>query len=246
MANTLIKTSNQTIGRGRVLFKKTGESGYRDLGNCPDFAFSTTSETLKHFDSRSGVQVQDKEIVIRTEYGMSFTMDSINHENLAMLLLGTAATVAVAGATGETFSFTDVTPGYTYDLGGRNVANVVVTGKTVDVDYTVDAARGHIVILESGTITAGSTVAGTYDITAHSYDRTQSGGEAVEGTMLFIANNPEGDDVDYVIPDIKVTPNGDFNVKAQEWQSMSMQGAISVLDDGTPAITANGQPYTPA
>lgn len=249
MASTIKKTKNQTLGRGKIKFRKAGETGFRYLGNTPSFGITVTTESLRHFNSDSGVRVQDKQVPVSTEYAGSLVTDNVNHENLAMLLLGEASTVSVSSATGETAQFTGVSQGYTYDLGARQVSNVAVqvgaTPMTVTTDYTVDAARGHIEIVEGGGIADGDTIDVTFDVAAHSYDRSVSSGNAVEGTILFVADNPEGDDIDYVIADAKLTPNGEFAIKAEEWQQLPFNVEISVPDDGTPAISANGQPYTP-
>lgn len=245
MADPKRKTTNQTLGRGRIYFKKTGDSGYRYIGNTPAFGLSVTSDTLKHFSSDTGVKVQDKEIVISTEYAGSLTTDNVNHENLAMMFLGTSATVAVASATGASVTFNDVVLGNVFDLGKRNVSNVVITGKTLGTDYTVDAVNGLLTIPETSTIVAGSDVTVTFDNAAYSYDRTVSAGTAVEGSLMFIANNPEGDDIDYRIPDVKMMPNGELAIKAEEWQQLPFNLVISAPDDGSPTITMNGRPYTP-
>lgn len=249
MASTLRKTSNQTLGRGKIFMKKQSESGYRYLGNTPAFSVTVTTESLKHFNSDTGVKTQDKEVPISTEYAGALTTDNVNHENLAMMLLGSAATVSVSSTTGATKTFANVKQGYLYDLGNRKVSNVVVkvsaATKVVDTDYTLDAERGHLTIIEGGGIADDASVDVTFDVAAHSYDKSVSAGNAVEGTILFRADNPEGDDIDYVIPDAKLTPNGEFQIKAEEWQQLPFNISISVPDDGSPAISANGQPYTP-
>lgn len=245
MADPKRKTTNQTLGRGKIYFKKLGDSGYRYLGNTPAFGLSVTSETLKHYNSDSGVRVQDKEIVVQTEYAGTLTTDNVNHENLAMMFLGSASTVVVSSGTSNSVTFNDVVLGNVFDLGKRNVSNVAITGKVLGTDFTVDTVNGLLTILETGTIVAGSDVTVTFDNAAYSYDKTVSAGTAVEGSLMFIANNPEGDDIDYRIPDVKMMPNGEFAIKAEEWQQLPFNLVISQPDDGSPTITANGRPYTP-
>lgn len=245
MADPKRKTTNQTLGRGRILFKKLGDSGFRYIGNTPSFGLTVTSETLKHYNSDSGVKVQDKEIVVQTEYQGSLVTDNVNHENMAMLLLGSAATVAVGSGTAVTATFNDVVLGNVFDLGKRNVSSVVIAGKVLGTDYTVDAVNGLVTIPETSTIAAGSDVTVTFNNAAYSYDKTVAAGTAVEGAVMFVSNNPEGDDNVYLIPDVKMTPNGEFAIKAEEWQQLSFNLAISVPDNGDPAITINGRPYTP-
>lgn len=249
MPNTLRETKQQTLGRGKILFQEAGASGFRYIGNTPAFGITITTESLRHFNSDSGVRVQDKQVPVSTEYAGSLTTDNINYENLAMLLLGSASTVSVSSATGESESFTSVKQGDTYALASRKVGSVVVevsaAAKTLGTDYTVDLERGHITIVEGGGIADGDTMDVTYNITAHSYNKAVSAGNAKEGSLLFIADNPEGEDIDYLIADCKLTPNGEFAIKAEEWQQLPFNVEISVPSDGTPAISANGQPFTP-
>lgn len=249
MPNTLTETKQQTLGRGKIYFKETGQSGFRYLGNTPSFGLTITTESLRHFNSDSGVRVQDKQVPISTEYAGALVTDNVNYQNLAALLLGTAATVTQTSATGETAQFAAVEQGALYDLGAKQVSAVVVevatVAKTLGIDYTVDLARGHILIVKGGTIADGATVDVTFNRAAISYNRAVSAGNAKEGSLLFVADNPEGENIDYLIPDAKMTPNGEFQIKAEEWQQLPFNIEISVPDDATPAITANGQPYTP-
>lgn len=250
MPNTIRETKNQTIGRGKIHFKENGASGYRYLGNTPAFGLSVTTESLRHMNSDAGIKVQDLQVTVSTEYAGSLTTDNVNYENLAMLLLGSASTVSVSSATGETESFASIKQGDTYVLASRKVASVVVevssAAKTLGTDYTVDLERGHITIVEGGGIADGATIDVTYNITAHSYNKAVSANDAKEGSLLFVADNPEGENIDYVIADCRLTPNGEFAIKADEWQQLPFNVEISVPTDGTPAITANGQAFVPA
>lgn len=244
-----INRENITIGKGQCYFKAKGETGYRPFGNTPNFAFTVTTETLKHFDSRKGVRTQDREVQVEVSYGGSFTADHIQSENMAIFLQGDNNVVAVAGATDTEITFEDVKLGYMYELGSKNVAGVTgVKGATplvLNTDYSLDVKNGTVTLLPDSTVIIdGDDVEFTFDITAHSYERVSSGAKVIEGSFRFVADNPEGENKNFLMADVKITPNGDFSVITEEWQNLPFTLLISAPTGGS-AITCDGEPYTP-
>jgi hypothetical protein len=254
---------NQTLGRGEVHFSrfKTGGGGYvpegfRYLGNTPSYALTIGSSKLDHFNSDRGIRTKDKSIVIETTVTGKFDADDIQYESLAWFFFGTAATVTQTSATSATETFTGVIAGLSYQIGltdalpggVKGVSNVVVTvsstAKTAGVDYLVDPDRGVITIVEGGTITSGANVLVTYDRLARSYKQVISGTQQVSGAMQFRSYNPEGEKIDFYLPYVSLSPNGDFALKAdQAWQSLPFN--VEILNaPGRAAIYANGQPYS--
>lgn len=240
-------TENISLGRGDLLFREKGKSGYAYIGNTPSFGVTVNTEMLKHMNSSRGIRVQDREIPVQTDYSASFVTDNVTHENLARMFQGDSATVTVAAAPAQTQTFTAVAKQDRLRLAQRKVANVVVkigaATKVLGTDYTVDLDRGMVVILDSGTIVAGANVIVEYDIVGHSYKRSRSGANVVEGSLMFVAYNPEGENIDYLLDDVKLVPNGEFQIKAEEWQQLPFNVAISTPAGGY-AITANGEPFT--
>jgi hypothetical protein len=257
------ETKNYTIGRGDLFFAKRKAdgtlSGERPIGNTPDFAFTVSSDTLKHYSSSQGMRVQDREVPVQTDYAASFTTDDVNPMNLEALLLGEASIVAITSATALTEDFTDVETGLTYQIGIstsapaglQNLDNISVdkgaTPLVEGTDFTVDAALGRITLLTTGsTVVDGDDITVTYDRLAASQNRVASGATVVEGALRFIANNPEGDNINYYLPDVKLSPNGDFQVKVDnDWQKMPFKVSVNTPTNGS-AIYADGRPYTPA
>lgn len=76
------------IGKGIVSFWKDGDSGYRDLGNVPEFEFTPTVEKLDHFSSREGVKTKDKTVIIAKAGTIRLVMEEWSAFNLALALLG--------------------------------------------------------------------------------------------------------------------------------------------------------------
>jgi len=102
-------TDNYTLGKGVVFFDQLVSgvfTGERDLGNAPSFNFSIALEKLEHFSSRGGLKAKDKEIISQITPSLTFTLDEVNKENLAMLTLGTVSTVSQTGGTAAAESLT--------------------------------------------------------------------------------------------------------------------------------------------
>lgn len=261
----MAETMNYTLGRGEIHFAqfKTGTqapAGERYFGNTPELSYTAEQENLDHYSSDRGVRVKDQSVLLQLDYSGALTTDHISPENLAIFFLGESMTTTVVAATGQTDTFEEVQVGYSYQLGTTNqtpsgarlVSNVVVTdggapGTTfvAGTDYVLDAELGRITVLEGGGISDGDDLSVTFDIGAHSRDRIISRSNTIEGSLRFIAHNPAGKNIDYFMPWVKITPNGDFAIKADEWQTLPF--TLEILKKGSlEAIYMDGRPYTPA
>ncbi|AEG53114.1 hypothetical protein [Sinorhizobium meliloti] len=255
-----------TLGRGEVHFSRfrpgtqLGE-GYRYLGNSPEFSLTLESEELAHFNSDRGIREKDKSITIEVSRSGNLVLDEITMENLAYFFFSAAGKQVVAEAGGAVvgYAINDVVLGRSYQLGESDsnpVGDVKISatglsvkaGATVYVlgtDYVADLERGLITILEDGAIAAGSDLTVDYTTLATSYDLILSGSEKVEGAMKFITRNASGEDRVYTLPYITLAPNGDYNLKGDDWQQIPF--TVEVLRKGAlEAIYLNGLPYTPA
>lgn len=251
---------NYTVSKGELWFSlyKTGTetpAGFRFLGNAPEFNITIDNETLDHFDSTRGIREKDASIVLETNATGSMTIDDIQIENLALFFFGSASVLAQTSATAQTETFTDVTPGFSYQLGigdtnptgVRSITNVVVevggSAKTVETDYTVDPVLGIVTIVEGGTIAAGDDVEVTYDRAAVSRKQVISGTDQVEGALRFISYSEQGERMDYYLPKVKMAPNGDFGLISDEWQQLGL--SIEILKaTGRERIYVDGRPFT--
>jgi len=80
-------------------------SGFRDLGNAPEFSLTVEVEDLRHQNSRDDTKFTDKRFVVSQEIGLSFQLDEMNMTNLNDFLSGTlevfdnvAIETAISGA----------------------------------------------------------------------------------------------------------------------------------------------------
>lgn len=260
---------NYTLGRGRVFFDRfpantvvtatTRGTGERYLGNTPEFSTTSESEDLEHYDSDSGVRVKDGSVQLTLNRTGSFTCDNINAENVALYFLGDASTVTQTSSVGvqEVLSG-GVKRGYFYQLGAseprpagvRGVANVVVkkgggfaTTVSLSGNYQVDETRGRIYIEPTSTdIPDGTVIQITYDILANTREQVVSKSTAIYGSLRFVADNPTGANRDYYFPYVKLAPDGDYNLKGDEWQQIGFSMEILKKASNVDALYIDGQP----
>lgn len=164
----------------------------------------------------------------------------------AITLAKTAATPAnitvsgatLAGGTSTTETVSNVERGRWYQLGvtdempqGVNhIGSVVITG--VDADsYTVDADAGRIFVKpEAVDIVNGDDLEVAYGVFAGVDDIVIARAETIEGEMAFIANNAAGANDNYFWPYVKLSPDGDFSLKGDEWLNMTFNFEILKRD----------------
>ena len=221
------QTADYNLGRGIVYFATNLADGspksFRDLGNAPEFNVSVEVETLEHQSSREGLKVVDKEVIISQDVSVSFQLDEINNENLALFFSGAKAThvnVSVAGFVEHGMvADGDLELGRWYDIENAaapserayDVQAADLTVKTneavpitlvLDTDYELDVEMGRIFTLS--TSAAIATAIGTGDgllVTlvangaANDVDEVRSLTQTnVIGTLKFISENPADND----------------------------------------------------
>jgi len=262
---------NYTLGRGKLYFAKflpgtQNINGERYIGNTPALGLKFDATMLDHFDSDVGIKEKDNSITLQVNREGSFTTDNVSPENLGMLFFGSNDVLTVTGAsvTGETFAAVKTGSAYQLGVTALNPAGargIVYPGaggtqfKITDdagspatfspvTDYKFDPATGRFEILEGGAIVDGVTnLKVNYTTETKKQQRVISGSAPVEGLMRFISANPAGLDMDYLMPWVKLTPDGDFTLKSDEWQQLKFK--VEVLKRiGYEALYVNGRPAT--
>lgn len=150
----------------------------------------------------------------------------------------TVSGATLAGGTSTTEEIGNVERGRWYQLGKtddlpqgvRRIGSVVITG--VDAaSYTVDADAGRIYIKpEAEDIVDGDDLEVAYGIRAGVDDIVIARSDVIEGEMQFVANNAAGLNSDYFWPYVKLSPDGDFSLKGDEWQAMTFNFEILKRD----------------
>jgi hypothetical protein len=257
----MAENMNYTLGRGRLFFNKFKPGtqsgiGERYFGNTPEVNTSVESENLDHYNSDRGVREKDASVVLETNRSGNFTTDHISLDNIALFYFGSTSVLTQVSATGETEDFEGVEPGLFYQLGvtAENptgvsvVTNVVVKNKAtpatvyqLGTDYMVEQNTGRIEILVGGSIAKDTDITVTHDTAAATRQLVVSGSTAVEGSLRYVADNPVGDNIDYFWPYVKITPNGDFALKGDDWQTIPF--SIEILRRaGYEAVYATHRP----
>jgi hypothetical protein len=238
---------NYTLGRGKLFFGRfitdtqTSE-GERYIGNTPECSFTIETENLDHFSSDEGVREKDASVALETTRTGAFTTDNIDPANIAYFFFGQESVLSITGATITDEAIPAVKQGYYYQL-GATLANpqgqtnltahtsptipAIVTDDAgspvtfdIDDDWTINLNSGQLYIVPGGGITDGTNLEVDYKTTTQTIDKVVSGSSPVEGTFRFVAANPTGRQFDYFMPWVKITPNGDFALKGDEWQTI--------------------------
>lgn len=258
--------NNYTLGRGEVHFArfKTGTQtpdGFFYIGNTPEFSLTIESETLDHYSSDAGIREKDDSVPLEVNRTGSLTTDNIDPANVALFFFGTDSVVTQAVVASSTETLDSIKAGHTYKLGispsnpagyfgidatGFAVAtNPGAVALVADTDYTVDLLNGTITFI-SGSLLAvdAADIDVTYAVAGSTRDRVISGSEPVEGAMMYITKNPKGADAVFFMPYVKITPNGDYALKGDEWQQIPLSLEVlkptvgeAIYRDGTPTLS---------
>lgn len=259
-------SKNYVIPKGKIFFDKfapgavitaslRGE-GEIYFGNTPGATTNQTAETVDHFDSDSKIKVKDESVQLSIERSGTITVDDISADNLALYFQGTVSTQAQSAATGINEQLT-VKRERSYQLGQtasnpsgvRSISNVVVakgagfaTNVASATNWSFDAALGRITILEGAPdIPDGTLIRVTYDVAAVSRERVISGNETIYGAMRVIADNPKGINRDHYYPYVKLTPTGEYVLKADTWVQLEFEIEILKKADTVEAIYIDGR-----
>jgi hypothetical protein len=168
---------------------------------------------------------------------------------LALWFLGEASVVAVAAAAAVVETIT-MFPGRVYQLGTtpaipHGVRNTTITTITEaggakpaiaqPANFIIEPELGRIEVRsDAPAIDAeGVEVEVTYAVAAHAESLVISGSQSIYGALRFIAENQHGSNKDHYYPYVKLTPDGDFSLKGDDWQNMTFTGMVMKRDSRT-------------
>lgn len=253
---------NYTLGRGKVHLARLVDGvpvgGYRYIGNTPELSLNIESENLDHYSSDEGIREKDDSVPLEVNRTGSLTTDNIDPKNVALFFFGTEGDVAQAAVVSAVETLTDIVPDRTYKL-GVSVSNPVgyfgidSTGFGVAVspagatlvegtDYEIDYDNGLLTFKEGSLVAvSGIDIDVTYAVKASTRSRVISGSAPVECAIIYVTKNPKGANCTFFFPYVKLTPNGDYALKGDEWQSIPL--ALEILKTPTAeAIYRDGTP----
>ncbi|MDR3474324.1 MAG: hypothetical protein P4M09_21955 [Devosia sp.] len=264
----MAEDNNYTLGRGEVYFAPfapgtTTPTGERYLGNTPEFNLSFQSDKLEHFSSDRGIKEKDKSVILQITRSGSLITDNIDPENVALFFFGSTDALAVVQATvadeAVGLAGIGVEPGMFYQLGAteanpsgaRKIIFPGIAGTAFSLkkgvtellsgtDFTLNTDLGRIEILEGGAVVAGDELTCTYTVAASTRTRIISGSAPVEGALRFVSFNPTGNDIDYYLPSVSLSPNGDYALKGDTWQQIPFNVEVLKPTNGE-ALYADGR-----
>lgn len=261
------QTDDYTIGRGLVFFSELDANGlptnWRDLGNAPSLSMSISEEELEHYSTRQGVKNKDKTVIINRDMDITFTLDEINDENLALLLSGetkneTNPAGAIIAST-QIIADGSIVPLRWYQLKDGNgvgayfkdftkielkTTNATPVVLVQDTDYEVHPMGNMIFLLNSAAIQ--TAISGTEGITfeASAADTTATDTDVVyaftksqvEGAIMFKAVNPANDDeyTQYEWHKVRLKADGDMALISDEWTEMPFSGSAQANAAASP------------
>lgn len=234
---------NLVLGRGRVyvdLYDVDGNlTGEVYIGNTPSFALSTEEETLEHVSSDEGIREVDAEVTLSETDTLTFTTDDIQPFNVAMFFKGSESAFATAAIPSVVETHT-VKRGRWYQL-GMTQANpsghrlVTLTSAEIGavpipnpaLNYELDAALGRVYILpDAPDIVDDDEIEFDYAVSASSRPIIITSQDEKIAAVRFIANNAHGTNQDHYWPKVRIAPDGDYELKGDEWQEISLTGKV--------------------
>lgn len=141
-------------GQGALLIAErdsvTGKpKGYTHVGNVPELKISISVSVDEHKESTTGQRAVDKRRTTETKVSVSATLESLNKDNLAMALRGTAASVVAGTVTDEPVT---AYLGKTSALEHIKVSAVVVKDAATGL-ITYEENKNYLVNAEAGSLT---------------------------------------------------------------------------------------------
>ena len=224
-------------------------TGERYLGNTPEASLTVSSEKLDHFFADSGIREKDLTVLLETSRSGSFTTDVISPENLALYFMGDVSKLTTLGITGHREAITSWARGRQFQIGTddahptgmRNLNNFklfqAATATVVDLtqpltgqsgvtevdmtgNYEIDLELGRLYIEPTASLTGDIKLLVETDVEASTRTMVISKNDMLYGALRYISDNPVGDNQDYYWPKVALTPDGDYNLKGDEWQAI--------------------------
>lgn len=146
-------------------------------------------------------------------------------------------TALVTGTGGNAITTTEDGTGASW--GAATLSGGTGTSYVEGTDYTMDYEAGNLSILSGGAIASGVDVEAFYTVRASTRTQIISGDRPVEGAMQYVSANPKGDQFNWYMPWVKITPNGDYALKGDEWQTIPFN-IETLKPEGASAIYING------
>lgn len=245
--NFAIAASGATKATGTLTFSGTGSDGDTIVIGTRTYTLRTVPTVANDVDIGVDAATTANNLIAAINggagEGTAYGTGTDPH-SLVYAASGGAGIVTVtaktAGTGGNSIATTESGTGTSF--ASATLTTGTGTGYAATTDYVFNPATGMFTIVEGGAIADGSDIVVSFAVLASTRDRVISGSTPVEGALRYIEANPKGADFDYLLPYIKVTPNGDYALKGDEWQQIPFNIEALKPSDGREAIYMDGRP----
>ena len=87
-----VDIDNTFIGKGIVKVRRTGEAGYRDVGEVTELEFTMTVDKLDYWSNRTETRTKARTVVREKSAMLRIVMSELTAENLALYFMSAAVT----------------------------------------------------------------------------------------------------------------------------------------------------------
>jgi hypothetical protein len=264
-----------SLGGGFIEIAELGATGqpgaFRDLGTTQEVTVTVNTESYEHSTPHDGAPAQDLSVIIDSGASLTFSMDNMSAENMALFLLGTASAYTnpgIAGVTisvialdgqlqlGGTYQIQDSNGNPVFGITSTNALAVSTTEGTPvalakDTDYTVDEDSGRITIAAVSTKVSTAIGTGdglscvmTADGTATAVDLVTLLTDIEKDVALTFTQINASDNNDktyWHFHKVSMAANGDANLISTEAGQLPMTATVEVND----YFTNRADIYTP-
>lgn len=212
-------------------------TGLRKIGNATLLSLQESTEEVRRISKQRDTHGQALDTVyIKQPTALGLNLDEIDRDNLALALLGEAATVTQAASNAVDQVVVAKLDSFV-ELGKRSVSAVVVTDSTAattyvaGTDYEVNARLGWIRALVGGAITDGQSLKVDYTYAAVTVAKVSGASKPTIKARIVLdgKNLANGDEIYLVIDETTLTPTSAVDFLAGEFVSLEMTGTPKTL-----------------
>lgn len=254
------------LGRGEVFFDRFNDGarvgvGERYLGNTPSFQITRNVSRASRKNSYRGQVHEEAGHILSEEVELSIVTDNIAWQNLVdWFNAGPFGQQNLPGS--DLVPFTETFVAYHdryYQLGlGYSETGTLyvdsVEGQRAQgsnpfregIDWEIDRAKGRIYIPPGSprVVNAGAITVTYYKRPSGLY-RAFSRVSELYGSIRYISRNQVGPNTDYFFPMVRLTPQGAFDQKGDQFQQIRYAASAMRLTPGTPLLYMTRDGDTP-
>ncbi len=230
LANVTVSDSSGTAATGTITF--TGQPTAADTVSIHGVDLTFVAGAAGHNEVTIGGTATITAQALR----------AVINENSAALLVTAAGgalvltlTANAEGTGGNSITLTESATNVAVSGSGALTGGVAGGNIPASGNWEMDEDKGRILILDdAASIDDDDVLVITYDIGNNEQTINLDEGNEIRGALRFIADNSKGENRDKYWPYVKLTPNGDFNLKSDTWLVMDFNFEVLLLDDVTP------------